>query len=365
MILTESVKYAGSKAKIIKYLIPEISNLNQVSILDGFAGSTRVSQALSQINMNVTLNDHSILSKTFGSCYLLSDNSNKLYENQISYLNSLSGSYGWFSKNYGGEFNLGNARDINGMSKPWQLHNTLKLDSIRIEIDKIAEDELNKCVLLTSLIMALDSVDNTLGHYAGYLSKWSTRSSNTMILRKPNVPIRSSNQIHQVYSNDIFDILNEYEFDICYFDPPYGSGNKKMPSSRIRYDAYYHIWKSIILNDKPKLFGKVGRREDSKDKVSYSKFEDFRKNSNGTFKSIEAISDMINKAKCKYVVLSYSNGGCATLETLLDILNSNGHIEKIIKINHAKNIMASMIYTGKWVNEFEDEHQEYIFILKK
>ena len=35
--------------------------------------------------------------------------------------------------------------------------------------------------------------------------------------------------------------------------------------------------KSIIKHDKPKLFGKVNRREDTRDTVSASVFEEFRK----------------------------------------------------------------------------------------
>jgi len=38
----------------------------------------------------------------------------------------------------------------------------MKLDAIRDEIDKIAEDEIEKSVLLASLIFALDKVDSSL-----------------------------------------------------------------------------------------------------------------------------------------------------------------------------------------------------------
>ena len=52
-----------------------------------------------------------------------------------------------------------------GKKKMWQLHNTMKLDAIREEIDKIINNEIEKAVLLTSLIIAMDKVDSSVGHH--------------------------------------------------------------------------------------------------------------------------------------------------------------------------------------------------------
>ena len=46
------------------------------------------------------------------------------------------------------------------------------------------------------------------------------------------------------------------DVDLAYYDPPYGSNNDKMPPSRVRYASYYHVWTTIIQNDRPELFGK-------------------------------------------------------------------------------------------------------------
>ena len=80
-----------------------------------------------------------------------------------------------------------------------------------------------------------------------------------------------------VIRDDIFNTIQNNVYDLAYFDPPYGSNNEKMPPSRIRYDSYYHIWKSVILNDKPELFGKANRRIDSKDNVNSCIFEEYKK----------------------------------------------------------------------------------------
>lgn len=66
-----------------------------------------------------------------------------------------------------------------------------------------------------------------------------------------------------------------------------------MPPSRVRYAAYYHLWTSICLFDKPKLFGKVKRRINTSDRVSASVFEEFRKNDAGKFIAVESIRTLV------------------------------------------------------------------------
>ena len=158
--------------------------------------------------------------------------------------------------------------------------------------------------------------------------------------------------------------MEDNYFDLAYFDPPYGSNNEKMPPSRVRYSSYYHIWTSVIKNDKPKLFGKVNRREDTRDLISASVFEEFRKNEKGNFMAMEAIRTLIQKTKARYILLSYSSGGRATKKELETILNETGKVLKIIEIDYKKNIMASMKWTNEWLNS-KNAHKEYLFLMEK
>ena len=93
-----------------------------------------------------------------------------------------------------------------------------------------------------------------------------------------------------------------------------------MPPSRVRYASYYHIWTTIINNDKPELFGKVNRRVDTRDLVSASVFEEFRKNEKGNFIAMEALRKLIQQTKARYIFLSYSSGGRATKQELNEII---------------------------------------------
>lgn len=354
-IKTQGIKYAGSKLKIIPYILEVINDLPVKSVLDGFSGTTRVSQALAKKGYDVTSNDISEWSFVFANAYLLANKDISYYKDLIDTLNSLEGYEGWFSENYGGI-------DNSSRKNPFQLKNTMKLDAIRDYIDKIEIDYVDKSVLLTSLILALDKVDSTIGHYASYLSSWSPRSYNDLILEVPN--LFNSKGRHSILKNDIFDVIKDREFDLAYFDPPYGSNNEKMPPSRVRYSSYYHIYTSVVLNDKPLLFGKANRRNDSRDLISSSVFEDYKKDADGHFIATNAIKNLIQKTNAKYILFSYSSGGRATENELKEIFKTTGELIKVVKIDHKKNVMSTMKWTNEWLNG-DSKNVEFLFLLKK
>ncbi len=247
--------------------------------------------------------------------------------------------------------------------KPWQKHNTRRLDAIRIEIDRLGLSEIEKAVALTSLILALDSVDSTLGHFASYLNAWSPRSYNTFRLKLPNFDI--SHGEHAVRSGDIFDIVDSVDSDLAYYDPPYGSNNEKMPPSRVRYSAYYHLWTSVCLNDQPPLFGKVRRRCDTSDSVARSVFEEFRKDAAGRYVAVTAIEKLLRVTNARHIILSYSSGGRATADELHDCIATVGQLQEIIEVDHKRNVMAKMQWTREWIKEAECSNREFLFLIEK
>lgn len=350
---TESIKYAGSKLKIIPYIIQIITDLKIHTALDAFSGTTRVAQAFSQLGFDTSANDIAEYSQVFGHCYLLSKKTDSFYQQFIDELNSLKGYFGWFSQHYGGDDECG--------KKPFLLKNTMKLDAIRNKIDEFDLEFSDKAVLLTSLILALDSVDNTLGHYASYLSGWCKRSYNNLFLKLPRRFITTTQ--NRVIKEDAFEAIKT-PYDLVYFDPPYGSNNEKMPPSRVRYSAYYHLYKSVVLNDKPRVFGKANRREDSRDTASPCVFEEFKKDSNGKFIAMKAIERLIQSANANYILLSYSSGGRASKQELCDIINSNAHLIDMREIDYKKNVMSSMRWSNEWINE-NNAHKEYLFLMQK
>lgn len=361
--VTEGIKYAGSKLKILPYILQMVRQTGAQTVLDGFSGTTRVSQALAKMGCNVICNDLAVWSQVFGNCYLINQKAGKDYQPLLDHLNAQPPIDGWFTQHYGGQPNGGCAIQSDGRKKPWQVHNTRKLDAIRQEIETLNLDPIEKSVALTSLMLALDRVDSTLGHYASYLKDWSTRSYGNLRLKIP--ALFTSPGEHKVTRDNIFDILPNLPVDLAYFDPPYGSNNDKMPPSRVRYSAYYHIWKSVCLYDQPPVFGKANRRRDTSDTIAASDFEDFRRTSGGKFVAVEAVNNLIAATQAQWIVLSYSSGGRATAPELDAILRANGKLSDVIAIDYRRNVMANMKWTQQWVRESEKPNREFVFLLEK
>jgi len=357
-ITTEGIKYAGSKLKLLPHILRLAEKVEPQTVFDGFSGTTRVSQAFAQAGYRVIANDIAVWSKVFGECYLSSPYPREQYHDLIDHLNAVHGSDGWFTEHYGGD-----AARSNGAKKPWQRHNTLKLDGVREEIEKLSLNKQEKAVALTSLILAMDEVDSTIGHYASYLSEWSPRSYRQMKLRIPRIiPMTREHEIHH---GDIFDVVSSVDADLVYYDPPYGSNNDKMPPSRVRYASYYHLWTSICLFDKPELFGKAARRKDTSDVLSASVFEDYRRNESGRFRVVEAIERLLRLTKARHIILSYSTGGRATAAELNDVMSASGKLIEVVEIDHKRNVMGGMRWTHEWVRDAEEKNREFLFLIER
>lgn len=362
---TQGIKYAGSKLKLLPSILATIQDLKPRTVFDGFSGSTRVSQALAQAGYTVFANDISEYSYVFGTCYLKNTQPHSYYKSLVEHLNNLDGIDGWFSQHYGGMVAASGNRieSPDGLKKPWQMHNTRKLDAIREEIDRLNLPFVEKAVLITSLVLALDEVDSTLGHFSSYLNNWSPRSYKNIVLKVPK--IWQNEAPHVVTKGEIFEILPSIKADLAYLDPPYGSNNEKMPPSRVRYGAYYHVWTTICLNDKPELFGKALRRTDTSDRFRSSLFEEFRKNEHDRFIALQALDDLISAVNAQYILLSYSSGGRATAEELKEVISKHGKLLGVESINYKKNVMATMRWTNTWTREIEEPNKEFLFLVEK
>ncbi len=365
---TEGIKYAGSKRALIPVILRLIEPLQVRTIFDGFTGTTRVAQALKRAGYTVIANDVAVWSKVFATCYLLNRHAASHYEPMIAHLNRLPGKHGWFSEYYGGEANGGSSIQKDGKKRIWQLHNTMKLDAIRDEIDVIAQDEVEKSVLLTSLMLALDKIDSTVGHQVSYLRQWSTRAFQEMKLRVPDLIL--DDHPHKVLQEDVFSLLHHATaaaVDLAYYDPPYGSSNELMPPSRVRYASYYHLWKTVCLNDRPAVGGAANRRTDASDKVSASVFEEFRRSVSNRYIAVEAIERLLKNTRARYTLLSYSSGGRGTFDEIIEVINGLRMQVLVGQLDYRRNVMASMNWTQEWTPRSHKidarNHQEFFFLI--
>ncbi len=351
-IKTQGIRYCGAKTKLIPRILSLVPRETK-TVLDAFSGSTRVAQALKIAGFQVDTNDLAEYSKIFGKCYI-EDNTHfniSITKDLVNSLNDAKPIDGWFTEYYGGEPNSGG-------KKPFQIHNTRKLDGM---LGQLATD-VNKgtcleAILLTSIILGLDKVDNTLGHQSAYLRGWSKRSYDNLRAECPR--LLSSQFTHKVFQQDAAIISHPY--DLVYIDPPYGTNRTDNITSRVRYNSYYHIWNTICKNDKPAVFGKNNRRADSSDKFpgALSVFEST--NYDIVFNGIKTLCENLNT---KHIIFSYSNKGKVTIPDLTNYFSTKFTLLKTEVIPHKENVQKSLVTDGEFMGDM-GQNLEYLFLIKK
>ena len=88
-IKTFGIKYAGSKLKLLPYIQSTVKDLEINTVLDGFAGTTRVSQLFAQLGYQVHCNDIAVWSKILGLCFLCTNQAYSYYQPIIDTLKTL------------------------------------------------------------------------------------------------------------------------------------------------------------------------------------------------------------------------------------------------------------------------------------
>lgn len=359
MNLFKTIRYSGGKSKILPKISQIINQLDIKTVLDGFSGSGTVSNHFKTLGFQTTSNDLAPYSKVLSETFLLAGDNKKELNEIIQYLNSLIPTDGWFTQNYGGEYNNGSTIQNDGTKRPFYIEVTQKLDSIREEIDNIySTDCVDKSVVLSSLLLALDPRCNDMGHQVSYLKDWTKSSLKPLNLELPYWKI--DNLKHKVYNKDVFDIKDS--FDLVYFDPPYGTANKQTKTTRVRYFSYYHLWTTVVKNDKPELFGVSNRREDvSSDKKegAISKFEHL--NDNTVIESFNKLLDF----NSKYTLMSYSNRSKISIPDLIDLIKNKHDIVNIFEFDYKENSQANSTINSKYKINYSEKNKEYLILSKQ
>lgn len=165
--------------------------------------------------------------------------------------------------------------------------NCRRIGFIREDIEKNYKNgSLNnreKCILITSLLYAMDKIANTCGHYDAY--RKNGELGRNLELQMPK--IKKSNIKNEIYNEDINNLVRVISADIVYLDPPYNSR---------QYCDAYHLLENVARWEKPKVTGVAKKMDRTALKSDYC-----------TISATRTFEDLIKNIKAKYIVLSYNN----------------------------------------------------------
>lgn len=197
-----------------------------------------------------------------------------------------------------------------------------KIGFIRDDIERrFTQGTVNareRACVVTSLIYAMDRISHTCGHYDSFIR--DGRYKGTLELRLPNndYALDAGNTILCADSNTI---ATDVEADVAYLDPPYNSR---------QYCDAYHLLENVALWQQPEVFGVARKMDRSAMKSRYCK----------SGEAAEALSDLVAKLRCRYILLSYNNNGkklqCRsnakiTDDEITDILSRRGEVRVFTK----------------------------------
>lgn len=354
MTSTTGVKYIGSKASLIPYILKCVEDQapETHSVLDVFTGTTRVAQAFKSKGCLVTTSDLSWASDCYSNTWIANEGSNAHLQKYVDLLNHVDGEAGWITQNY-----CDAQGTDNSIVRVWQAKNGRRADKIRDIIqlwDSTGElKPWETKTLSTSLILALDKVDNTVGVQQAYLKDWCSRSFNDLKLELP-VTTQGLQGRHLV--GDCLKLTYPHA-DLAYLDPPYSSHS---------YATYYHIWDSIAKWDKPQVGLKTNRRLD---RISGSDAYDASMESlwNSKKSALSAFEMLVQRLPVKKVLISYNNESLVPIEKLLETFKKYPSVTTT-KIDYKRNIMCQIGNAAKEKtdeSEFKTKNTEYLFMVTK
>ncbi len=289
------IKYLGSKRRLVPLIQQIVSELPVTSACDLFSGTTRVAQGLRQIGLDVVSNDLASYSQVLGQAYVVAGDGvdRQRVRDVLAELQALPPQPGYFTQTF--------CRD----ARFFHPRNGARIDAIRDRIDELPLTEVERGLVLTSLLEAADRVDSTTGVQMAYLKSWAPRALNDLELREP---IAVAGPTGTVTQRDAGSLAAELDTDLVYLDPPYNQHS---------YFSNYHIWETLVRWDRPETYGIAQKRIDCRTtKSPYNSKRDAPGALRGLLASITA----------PWLLVSLSNEAHHIREDVVGSLAEHGHV---------------------------------------
>ena len=292
------IKYIGSKRTLVPLIRAAAAELPVRTACDLFAGTTRVGQALRMLGLEVVSNDLATYSEALGQAYIAAGRSvdRARLGRVLEELGALPGYDGYFTEAF-----CRRTRYI-------QPHNGRRIDAVRAAIDTFELTEIERGILLTSLLEAADRVDSTTGLQMAYLKAWSRRSFDPLRLRLPDSVPGPAGSVLRADANDLAPAL---DVDLVYVDPPYNQHS---------YFSNYHVWETLVRWDAPGQYGVAGKRVDCRDHKSPY---------NSKRLAPGALERLITSLPAPWLIVSFNDEGFHEPGRVEELLASRGYVGRI------------------------------------
>ncbi len=295
------IKYIGSKRRLVPVLTELFRSSGARTALDLFTGTTRVAQALKAEGGVVTACDTARYSEVFSRTWIETD-SNSIdavdVADAITSLDALPGEAGYFTETFCER------------SRFFQPHNGARIDAIRTAIARDYAGTALEPILLTSLLLAADRVDSTVGLQMAYIKQWAPRSFKALEMRVPEL-IPGPGRAVRGDASLIAGSLGH--FDFAYLDPPY---------NQHRYFTNYHVWETLVAWDEPEHYGVACKRVDARDPDLKSVFNSKRE-------MPEALRSTIRAVDAEVLVISYNDESWVTLDGLVSMCDHHESVRSL------------------------------------
>ena len=293
------IKYLGSKRRLVGAIGAAVGELRVRSVCDLFAGTTRVGQRLRAEGLHVLSNDVAAYSEAFGQAYVAAgpELDRARLERLLRELGRLPGTDGYVTETF--------CRSARFMHP----QNGGRIDAIRDRIDTLDLDPVERGWLLTSLVEAADRVDSTCGVQMAYLKRWAPRALRPLELRAPAPVAGPAGRVERFDALELAPRLQGIE--CAYLDPPYNQHS---------YLANYHVWETIVRNDRPAHYGVACKRIDTR--LRASPFNSKRR-------AFAALARLVEVLPSPWLVLSFSDEGFHDLAAVRALLAGRGHVREV------------------------------------
>lgn len=293
------IKYIGSKRVLVPLIVQTIGHIApRGRVLDLFSGTSRVGHALKRANYQVYACDHNAYAAALARCYVQADRGDHLVaaEKLIRELNALPGAPGYFTETFCEK------------SRFFQPENGARIDAIREAVAAKGLAPELEAIVLVSLMEAADRVDSTTGVQMAYLKQWAPRAFNSLELRVPDLLPRAASGKSAAFQMDASEAAARLDADIAYIDPPY---------NQHKYLGNYHIWESLVLWDKPAVYGTACKRVDCRERDSAF---------NSRLRAADALSALFRHTSAPHLVVSFNDEGYFSRGDIESMLSVRPHV---------------------------------------